>query len=138
MKRGKGERIMVVDDEAPVADMIAQYLTLEGFHATRVYQGEEALSKLEEERADVLILDLMMPHMDGYQVLEAIQKKENLQKMSVIILTAKASDEDQLKGWQKGASFYITKPFEMDELADAIVLALEERRRQINEKIYEI
>lgn len=139
MAKGKGERILVVDDEPQVVNMVCQYLKLEGFTAIPCYGGKEALSKVASERPDAVILDLLMPEVDGFTVLESIKKDETKKHLTVIILTAKASEEDQLKGWKEGAAGYLVKPFDMDELVNSIVLALEERRRQIlGERTYDV
>lgn len=136
--KGKGERIFIVDDEPAVLDSVWHYLKLEGFAAEKCGSGKECLERLKTERADLILLDIMMPEMDGFEVLQKMKQDKNLEHIPVILLTAKTSEKDQLAGWQKGAAHYVTKPFDMDELVHAILLALDERRRQINQKIYEI
>ncbi|MCL5055827.1 MAG: response regulator [Firmicutes bacterium] len=132
------EKILVVDDDQAIVDSVWQYLRLVGFNSLKAHSGKECLEIVKSERPDLILLDLMMPEMDGFEVIEKIKQEKGLEHIPVIFVTAKTSEADQLKGWQKGASHYITKPFDMDELVSAIHLALYERKRQINQKIYEV
>jgi DNA-binding response OmpR family regulator len=139
-KKARGEKVLIVDDDPAIVDSVWHYLRLCGYYPIKAFSGKECLEKIASERPDVVLLDLMMPEMDGMQVLEKIkqEKEKGLDRIPILLVTAKTSEEDQLKGWQKGAAHYITKPFNMEELVDAIDLALWERKRQIKDKIYEI
>lgn len=139
MIRGKGERILLIDDEPSVTASVSQYLKLEGFAPFIENNGKNGLEWLKTNRADLVLLDVNMPEMDGVQVLRAIKKDKKLQHIPVIFLTANSEEAQQLQGWQGGAAHYITKPFDMNELISAIQLTLEEKRRQIVEhKEYEL
>lgn len=139
MATGKGERILIVDDDLSILSSVSQYLQLEGFETASAASGKEGLEWMKQHRADIILLDVNMPEMNGFEVLETIRKDNKLQHIPVLLLTGNVSEKDQLQGWHKGAAHYVTKPFEMDELVDAITTILEEKRRQITqEKEYEI
>lgn len=136
--QGKREKILIVDDEPAVTDSTGRYLELEGFQPVCRYSGKEGLETAKRERPDLIILDLGLPDLNGFRILETLKQDPAFQHIPVIILTAHTQEEEQLQGWQKGAAHYITKPFEMNELVDAILLALAERRREIQKKTYDI
>ncbi len=110
--------ILVVDDEIKIRDMIRQYLHNEGYNIIEASNGYEALDKLKVNKTDLIILDLMMPGMDGFQTLRDI--RINHKKMPVIMLTAKTEEIDKLLGLEMGADDYITKPFSLRELVARI------------------
>lgn len=95
-------------------------LSFEGFETLTASNGEEALKVIREEAPDVVLLDVMMPVMDGWQVLEELSKSEN-RHARVILVTAKASSEAQLQGWELGCDEYLTKPFDLDVMIERIV-----------------
>lgn len=107
------ERILVVDDEKNIADAICYALRREGYSVDMASNGYEALEKAVSFRPDAIILDIMMPGLDGYDV---IRKLENRDKMGIIMLTAKNDIIDKVLGLELGADDYITKPFDMREL----------------------
>lgn len=107
--------IAVVDDEKKIRDMIKSYLNNEGFEIVEAEDGIGAIQLVEKSTVDLVLLDLMMPHMDGFQTLREIRSK--CKKMPVIMLTAKSEEIDKLLGLEMGADDYITKPFSMRELA---------------------
>jgi CheY-like chemotaxis protein len=136
-------RILVVDDEPDVLLLCRVNLEFEGYEVVEAADGEAALERLREQRVDAVLLDVMMPRMDGWQVLEAIKADEDLADVPVVMLTAKVQDQDQIRGWSQGAAEYITKPFSPLALSQVLqdVLATdpeeEERRRQmILEKLH--
>ena len=102
------ERILIVDDEKEIRDLIDIYLKGEGYETLKAENGEEALEILEENEVDLIILDIMMPKVDGITVLETIRK---VSSVPVILLTAKGQEEDKLFGYEMGADDYMTKPF---------------------------
>jgi CheY-like chemotaxis protein len=112
-------------------------LEFEGYEVIEASDGEEGLRRLREERPDVVLLDVMMPRMDGWQVLEAAKADESLRDIPIVMLTAKVQDQDQIRGWSHGAAEYITKPFSPLSLSQVLqdVLATdpteEERRRAL-------
>lgn len=107
------EKILVVDDEKNIADAIAYALRKEGYRVETAYNGEDALTKFDWFRPDVVILDVMLPGIDGYDVL---RKLENRGPAGVIMLTAKEDIVNKVLGLELGADDYITKPFDMREL----------------------
>lgn len=107
------EKIMVIEDEKRIADAIAYALKKEGYTAQTVYHGGEALEKLQDFCPDAIILDVMLPGMDGYDILKKLPDKR---RMGVIMLTAKEDIVNKILGLELGADDYITKPFDMREL----------------------
>jgi DNA-binding response OmpR family regulator len=121
----RNQRILVVDDEPAIVRLLRATLQVDGYAVVAADRGEQALPLLENERPDLVILDLMMPGMDGFETLRRIRSRS---KVPVIMLTARASDADTLKGLQGGADDYVTKPFNPDELAARVAAVL--RRSQ--------
>lgn len=106
-------KILVVDDEKAIADIIKFNLEKEGYKVTTAYDGQEGIESVKEVNPDLVILDVMMPRKDGFQVLKEIRQDYNL---PVIMLTAKEEEVDKVLGLELGADDYITKPFSMREL----------------------
>jgi diguanylate cyclase (GGDEF)-like protein len=109
-------KILVVDDEPTIVELIEESLHIEGYDTTRAYSGEEALEQLAKDPPDLVLLDLMLPGMDGYEVCRQMQKDVRLSQIPVIMLTAKSAVADKVAGYEKGADDYITKPFDTEEL----------------------
>jgi CheY-like chemotaxis protein len=135
-------RVLVVDDEPDVLLLCRVNLEFEGYEVVEAPDGEEAMERLREQSFDVMLLDVMMPRMDGWQVLEAVKADDELKDLPVVMLTAKVQDQDQIRGWSHGAADYITKPFSPLALSQVLqdVLATdpdeeERRRKMILEKL---
>lgn len=107
------KKILVVDDEKPISDIIQFNLIKEGFDVEVAYDGEEALKKAYQYQPDLVLLDVMLPKLDGFQVCRKIRESF---KMPIIMLTAKEEEVDKVLGFELGADDYITKPFGMREL----------------------
>ena len=105
--------ILIADDEEEIADLIAIHLEKEGYHVIKAADGHEAVHVIETQMVDLLILDIMMPKMDGYEVTRRIREQHN---MPIIFLSAKTSDFDKVHGLVIGADDYMTKPFTPIEL----------------------
>ena len=105
--------VMVVDDEKRLVSLVESYLAQEGFRVVTAFNGREALNSARKEEPDLIILDIMMPEMDGYEFLEAYRKDY---KTPVILLTARVEEEDHVIGLDLGADDYVTKPFRPREL----------------------
>ena len=105
--------ILVCDDEKEIVDAIEIYLVQEGFHVLKAYDGEQALDVLKKEEVHLLILDLMMPKMDG---IHAIMKIREESSIPIIVLSAKTQDADKILGLNLGADDYVAKPFNPLEL----------------------
>lgn len=106
-------RILVCDDDKEIVDAIEIYLVQEGYEILKAYDGEQALKILEEEKVDLLIIDVMMPRLDGIRATLKIRQKMSL---PIIILSAKSEDADKILGLNIGADDYVTKPFNPLEL----------------------
>jgi two-component system, OmpR family, alkaline phosphatase synthesis response regulator PhoP len=109
-------KILVVDDERHIVRLIQVNLERNGYQVVTAFDGKEALKKVEAERPDLCVLDVMMPHMDGFAVLKELQANAATREIPVIMLTAKAQDADVFRGWSSGVSAYLTKPFNPVEL----------------------
>lgn len=109
----KNISILIADDEEEIADLIAIHLDKEGYNVITVPDGQEAIHVIQNQSVDLLILDIMMPKMDGYEVTRQIREQYN---MPIIFLSAKTSDFDKVQGLVIGADDYITKPFTPIEL----------------------
>lgn len=107
------EKILVADDEQSIANLIAYAFEKEGYSVEIAYDGEEALDKITKYKPKILIIDVMMPELNGFQVLKKL-KNEN--KLGIIMLTAKNDMADKILGLELGADDYITKPFDIREL----------------------
>lgn len=107
------KKILVVDDEKPISDIIKFNMVKEGYEVVTAFDGREALEMFEAERPDILILDLMLPEMDGLEVARTIWKTSNV---PIIVLSAKDSEFDKVIGLEIGADDYMTKPFSNREL----------------------
>jgi len=108
-----GKTILVVDDEPRMVEFITMNLELEGFRVVGAANGHEALEKAAREMPDLVILDIMMPHMDGFETLENLRESS---QVPVIFLSAKSDEADRIRGLDLGADDYITKPFSTREL----------------------
>jgi diguanylate cyclase (GGDEF)-like protein len=109
-------KILVVDDEPFITDMVEATLLDEGYEVLKAYSGEEALEVVEQYSPDLLVLDLMLPGMDGYEVSRQLQNDARFNHIPIIMLTARTSISDRVAGYERGADDYITKPFDPDEL----------------------
>ena len=103
-----GYRILIADDEAEIRDVLHLYLEKDGYEVVEAADGVEAMEKIKKEQPDLVILDIMMPGLDGYRVLRNIREDNNI---PVIMLSAKDTDADKILGLDLGADDYITKPF---------------------------
>jgi DNA-binding response OmpR family regulator len=105
--------ILVVDDERRLVSLVESYLTQEGYRVVIAYDGKEALTVAGREKPDLIVLDVMMPEMDGYEFMRKHRAEANT---PIILLTARVDDEDKIIGLEVGADDYITKPFRPREL----------------------
>ncbi len=110
------KKILAVDDERHIVRLIQVNLERAGYQVATAFDGPEALRKVEAEKPDLVVLDVMMPKMDGFEVLKRLQANPETRDIPVIMLTAKAQDADVFRGWASGVSAYLTKPFNPLEL----------------------
>jgi DNA-binding response OmpR family regulator len=118
-------RILLVDDEQSVQTLLSYPLRKDGYHVTSAHDGREALRRFEEARFDLVILDLMLPKMDGVEVCRQMRSRS---QVPIIMLTAKGSETDKVAGLEVGADDYITKPFSMREFRSRVKAALRRAR----------
>ena len=128
-------RILLVEDERELSNALVAILTRSNYSVDPVYDGEDALYYLETENYDAVILDIMIPKIDGIEVLKTIRKEGN--KIPVIMLTAKSEIDDRVVGLDSGADDYLTKPFASKELL-ARLRALTRRGEQLTENIVKV
>ncbi|MFW6202538.1 MAG: response regulator [Gemmatimonadota bacterium] len=110
------ERILVVEDERDIAALVAYHLTKAGYRVRTAGAGEEALEAVAQDPPHLIVLDLMLPALSGYDVLDRIRHRPGLDEIPVIVLTARREEEDRVKGLELGADDYVTKPFSPREL----------------------
>jgi DNA-binding response OmpR family regulator len=110
------KKILIVDDEVDLVETLRFPLEMEGFNVLVSYNGEDALSQARKEKPDLIILDLMLPKLDGYKVCRLLKFDERYKHIPILMLTAKTQEKDKLLGKETGADEYITKPFDIDEL----------------------
>jgi two-component system alkaline phosphatase synthesis response regulator PhoP len=122
------KRILVVDDEIYIVHILEFTLTMEGYEVLTAADGEEALRRLEQDRPDLVVLDIMMPKVDGYEVLRRIRADEEFRQLPVILLSAKGRPLDRETGLDIGADDYIVKPFSPRRLLEKIQDLLERAR----------
>ena len=123
-------RVLVVDDHPPTLRLITNALQGEGIQVRTARNGAECLLAIDAERPDLLVLDVIMPVMDGFQTLRILRESEQHKSLPVIILSIRNDDRDVLRGLTTGADMYITKPFKMDELVTAVQRILEVHREE--------
>ncbi len=128
--------ILVVDDEQFNLELIKEYLSEEDVEAVCVYSGEHALSLLHEapQRFSAVLLDRMMPGIDGMEVLSEIKENDELNRLPVIMQTAKSGDEHMLEGLKAGAHYYLSKPYSQDALVTIVSTAVRDYQDHINIK----
>ena len=114
----KAPRVLIVDDNPEIREIIHILLRGEGFELSEAKNGEEALIKMEKTAYDLVILDIMMPGMDGFETLEEIRKENSL---PILMFTSKNDSASKVRGLRAGADDYLTKPFDMDELIARII-----------------
>lgn len=121
MSKGK---ILVVDDEVYIVHILDFSLGMEGYEVVTALDGEQALGKVKAEDPDLIVLDIMMPKLDGYETCKMLKSDPQTKHIPVILLSAKGRNVDQKMGFQVGADDYITKPFSPKKLVERINLIL--------------
>ncbi len=135
-------KILVVDDDPTMVKLINVNLKLNNYAVLEATSGEQALEIVKNEPLDLVVLDIMMPGVDGWEVLKRIRSNPDSQEMPVILVTAKTQDSDVIRGWELGADEYVIKPFNPLLLVEVIKLVLDrsyeerlERRKKQKEKL---
>jgi two-component system alkaline phosphatase synthesis response regulator PhoP len=119
MRVSKG-RILVVDDEVYIVHILDFSLGMEGYEVVTALDGEQALEKVAQQKPDLIVLDIMMPKLDGYETCKVLKSREETRDIPVILLSAKGRNVDQKTGFEVGADDYITKPFSPRKLVERI------------------
>ena len=110
------KRVLLADDDSGVVDVLRANLEADGYTVLVARNGDEAWDIIRTQPLDLALLDVMMPGRDGLNVLAAIREEPALSALPVVLLTARAGDEEIWAGWQAGANYYLTKPFQIEEL----------------------
>jgi two-component system alkaline phosphatase synthesis response regulator PhoP len=120
--------VLAVDDENNIRRLVEVNLQRAGYRVSTAMDGIEALEKIRAERPDLVVLDVMMPRMDGFELLKQLKSDPETADLPVMMLTARAQDADIFRGWQSGADGYLTKPFNPQELLTWVRRTLEAYR----------
>lgn len=118
-------QVLVIDDHQPTVQLIRSALEGLGLEVRTARNGAEGLLAVNEEKPDLVILDVMMPVLDGFQTLKVLQGSPETRELPVIMLTARSSDIDVAHGWRSGVTSYLTKPFSLDQLVSMVRRVLE-------------
>ncbi len=110
------EKVLIIEDEVDIAQLVAFNLERNGYLVDQVHDGREGLKKILKDQPDLVILDLMLPGLDGYKILKKMQRDPRSHSIPVLMLTAKSQIDDRLRGLELGADDYLTKPFSPKEL----------------------
>jgi DNA-binding response OmpR family regulator len=124
-------RILIAEDNAEIRALVSSILVEEGHKVGVAQNGQQALDMMMEDAPDVLVLDIMMPQMDGYTVLKELKSSGIKDTMKIMLLTAKTSESDWVRGYKLGADTYLTKPFDTDELINGIEDLLASTKEQL-------
>jgi two-component system, OmpR family, alkaline phosphatase synthesis response regulator PhoP len=114
------KRILICDDDPVILRLLQVNLELEGYEVLLAHHGEKAIEMAAVERPDLVILDIMMPRMDGYQTLQAIKERDETKDIPIVFLSAKAQHTDVEKGRSFGVEDYLTKPFDPSDLIEVV------------------
>lgn len=125
---GSGLRALVVDDDAPIRHMLRVVLELEGWEVLEATDGGEAVERAAADQPHAVVLDVMMPVKDGFDVLSELRQTEHGRRMAIVMLTAKTRPSDILRGTRLGADLYLTKPFDPDHVAERLAFHALRRR----------
>ncbi len=114
------KKILVVDDEPDVASLLTLLLKSQGYEVASAADGQEALEKARSGKPDLILLDVMLPKLDGYKVARMLKFDENFRHIPIIMLTAKIQEKDKQTGLEMGADAYVSKPFNTPQLLDLV------------------
>ena len=113
-------RILLVDDEPSIVKMVGKRLEVEGFEVLIAMDGQDGLDKARSQSPDLIVLDLMLPKLNGYEICTMLKQDARYQKIPVVLFTAKAQEKDEKLGMECGANGYVRKPFRAQELLEKI------------------
>ncbi|MBV8985466.1 MAG: response regulator, partial [Acidimicrobiia bacterium] len=122
---GRQLRVLVVDDEEHITELVSMGLTYNGFECERVGSGRDALKSVEQHRPDLIVLDVMLPDLDGFEVAKRLRQAEGAAtRVPIIFLTARDTTADKVQGLRLGSDDYVTKPFSIEELIERVKAVL--------------
>jgi DNA-binding response OmpR family regulator len=127
---GMTTRILVVEDDPDIAELVDRYLTKAGFATDRVSSGRDALDAIAAKTPDLLVLDLMLPHLDGLEICRRVRANDQTANIPIIMLTARAEESERIVGLELGADDYLAKPFSPNELVARVRALLRRANRQ--------
>jgi DNA-binding response OmpR family regulator len=127
---GARPRILLVDDDPVIVRLLQINFRLEGYEVDTASRGDEALERVRANRPDVVVLDVMMPGLDGWEVARQLKENASARHIPVIFLSARAQDEDRQRGYALGVDEYVTKPFDPAHLVEIVRRALAKRSAQ--------
>jgi len=120
------KKVLIVDDEEVIRKLLRIHLVKWGYEVKEALDGVQAIEQIGKDNFDLIICDILMPNMDGWQVLKEVKSNPKTKDMPVIVLTAKNEDSDMFKGYDWGANYYMTKPFTKAQLLYGLKLMFEE------------
>src|SRR5580765_2317632 len=126
---GMTTRILVVEDDPDIAELVERYLSKAGFSTDRVASGRDALDAIAVKAPDLLVLDLMLPHLDGLEICRRVRANEHTANIPIIMLTARAEESERIVGLELGADDYLAKPFSPNELVARVRALLRRAHR---------
>lgn len=132
------KRILAVDDEKHILRLVQINLEKAGYDVVTASNGREALEAVAAQKPALIVMDVMMPEMDGLEALQKLKDDPATADIPVVMLTAKAQDADVFQGWQSGADLYLTKPFNPIELLTFVRRILDAQSDQKSDKTYEV
>lgn len=124
-------RVLVVDDEPDVVELIEMLLQRRGYEVLTASNGMEGIMRADAERPDLILLDIMMDEMDGWETLKLLRLEANTRDIPVVMVSARMEPRDKIRGLQEGAVDYVTKPFAVQELLDTVAEVLAARPNRV-------
>lgn len=120
MESLKQKTVLLVDDEPNILIPLEFLMLQQGFNVLTAQSGAEALALIKQQGPDIVVLDVMMPGMTGFELASQIRQQSEFSEIAIIFLTAKGTSEDRMQGYANGAEMYLTKPFDNDEIVRAV------------------
>jgi len=123
------KKILLIDDNTSLVDVLSRFLVIKKFEVFTAYNGIDGIKAVSKYMPDVILLDIMMPGLTGYEVCEKIKQDEKIKHIPIIFLTVRSRPEDIEKGYKVGGAYFITKPFNYSDVMDGITKVLTNHRR---------
>lgn len=130
---GRQQKILIVEDEKDIRDLVEIHLKRAGFETTLARDGQEAFRKIQSSKPDLIVLDLMLPEMDGKELTKLLKAREDTKQIPIVMLTAKTEEVDRIVGFELGADDYIPKPFSPRELVLRVQAVLKRTEKRPDE-----